>query len=95
MVFPQAVLETVLPIAGRTANADGVEGIDVGLAAWMRTLRGGQESGLARTSGVCGWRKRSSFPPCGRPLAGVGAFVGRFGAVVEAVGAFAGFAAEG
>lgn len=47
-----------------------------------------------RTGDGCGGRKRSGFPPRGRPLAGAGAFVGGFGAVVEAVGTFAGFAAE-
>jgi hypothetical protein len=34
------------------------------------------------------------FPPVARPFAGVGTFVGGFGAVIEAVGVLAGVAAE-
>ena len=52
MVFPQAVLEAVLTITSRTANADGVEGVDVGLTAWMRALRSSQESRLAQISTI-------------------------------------------
>ena len=95
MVFLQAVLETILPITSRTANAHGVQGVDVRLTAWMRTLRGSQEGRLPRVSTVGGGRTRSSFPLCGRPFAGARAFVSCFGAVIEAVGAFAGFTAEG
>ena len=94
MVFPQAVLEAVLTITSRTAHADGVESVDVGLTAWMRALRSSQESRLARISTIRSWGKPSSFPPCCSPLAGAGAFVGCFGAVVETVGSFTGFAAE-
>lgn len=54
MVFSQAVLETVLPVTGRTAHADGVERVDVCLTAWMRALRSGQEGRLAPFSTVCG-----------------------------------------
>ena len=89
------MLEAVLPIAIRTANANGIQGVDIGLAARMRTLRGSQESRLARTSTICCWRERSSFPLGGRPLAGARAFVSCFGAMVEAVSAFARFAPEG
>ena len=52
MVFPQAVLEAVLPITSRTANANGVEGVDISLTAWMRALRSSQESRLARISSI-------------------------------------------
>ena len=89
------MLEAVLPIAVRTANANGIQGVDIGLAARMRTLRGSQESRLARTSTICCRRERSSFPLGGRPLAGARAFVSCFGTMVEAVRAFARFAPEG
>lgn len=95
MIFPQAVLEAVLTITSRTANADGVEGVDIGLTAWMRALRSSQESRLAQVSTVCSRGKPGSFPPCRGPLAGARAFVSCFGAVVETVGTFTGFAAEG
>lgn len=95
MVFPQAVLEAVLPITGRTANADGVERIDIGLAAGMRALRSIQKSRLARTGAIHGGRNGSSFPRRGSPLASARASVGCFRAVVEAVGTFAGFTTEG
>ena len=94
MVFLQAVLETILPVTSRTANANGIQSVDVRLTAWMRTLRGSQERRLARISTAGGGRKRSSFPLCGRPFAGARAFVSCFCAMFEAVGAFAGFAAE-
>ena len=89
------MLKAVLPVTGRAANADGIECIDVGLTAGMGTLCGSQESRLSRTSTYCSRRKRSSFPPCGRPFAGAGTFVSCFCAVIKAVGTFAGFTAEG
>lgn len=88
------MLEAVLPITVRTADANGIQGVDIGLAARMRTLRGSQESRLARTSTNCCWRERSSFPLGGRPLAGARAFVSCFGAMVEAICTFARFASE-
>ena len=94
MIFPQAVLEAVLTITSRTANADGVESVDVGLTAWMRALRSSQESRLAQTSTIRSRGKPSSFPPRRGPLASARAFVSCFSAVVEAVGTFTGFAAE-
>jgi hypothetical protein len=42
MVFAQTVLEAVFSIACGTANANGVEGIDIGLALRMRALRRGK-----------------------------------------------------
>ena len=95
MVFPQAVLETVLPITIRTTNADGIQCIDISLTIWMRTLRSSHKSRLAWSRAIRGGRKRSSCPPRGRPFAGSRAFVSCFSAVVEAIGTFTGFAAEG
>ena len=58
----------------------------------MRALLAGRERRFA----VC-WsgRGRVGSPTSSGPFAGVGALVAGFGAVVEAEGVFAGFAAEG
>lgn len=95
MVFPQAVLEAVLPVAVLAADADAGVRVDVGLARWMRALRCCREGRF-----LAGWERRGGGrgllggAPCLGPLSGFGAGVRSFGPVVEAVGLFAGFAAE-
>ena len=42
MVFPEAMLEAVVPVAGGAADADGVEGVDVSPTLGMGALRGGK-----------------------------------------------------
>lgn len=90
MVFAQAVLEAVLAVAAGAADADVREGVDVGLAGWMRALRCGEEGWFGGAGARCGFS-----PASGCPGAGVRAGVGGLGAVVEAVGSVAGLAAEG
>ena len=87
------MLEAVRPATGPAAHADGLVRIDEGLAARVGALRAGRERRLAaRLEGGGGRAGGASF---GRPRALVRTRVGVFGAVVEAVGVLAGFAAEG
>lgn len=86
------MLEAVLAIADGAADGDVGEGVDVGFACRVRALRCGEEG---RFGGAGGCGRGVFFAAGGGPGAGVGALVGGFGAVVEAVGCFAGFAAEG
>lgn len=87
------MLEAVLAITVRTAHAGVFECINERFTRQMRALLGIVDVGLFCRGAVF-------FLVCGavapaRPFARVGAFVGSFGAVIEAEGASAGFAAEG
>ncbi len=87
------MFEAVLSTAVLTADANGVEGVDVCFARRIRALCCGQQGGFpsrCAPSRGCG-----CFPASGGPFACSGAFVPGLGAMFETVGAFAGFAAEG
>ena len=93
MVFFQPVLQAVLPITRRTSDTGRSKRVDIRLAYRMRALcicryRGLAAKGRARCSCSRGFPPRS-------PFAGVAAFMGGFGSVIEAVGAAARFTAEG
>lgn len=93
MFLSKPVLKAVLAITVRAAHARVFQGIDEGFARNVGTLIGVVDVGLFRRSAVlllvC-----CTVAPAG-PFSSVRAFVGCFGAVVEAEGASAGFAAEG
>jgi len=89
----QPVLEAVLTITVRAAHARVFERIDERFAREMRALLGIVDVGLF-CRGAVFFLVCCAVAPA-RPFAGMGAFVGGFGAVVETEGAAAGFAAEG
>ena len=100
MVLGQAVLEAVFAVARCAADAKGGQGVDVGFAGGVGALRAGLEGGPTGRSrgggriGRCsGGFLSLSLPSL--PFAGVGTRMRALGTVFEAVGAFAGFAAEG
>lgn len=93
MFLLQPVLEAVLAITVRTAHAGVFKCIDERFAREVRALLGIVDVGLFRRGAVLFLICCAVAPA--RPFAGVGAFVGGFGAVIEAEGASAGFAAEG
>ena len=87
------MLQAVLSITRRTPHARRGKRVDIGLANRMRTLCICRYRGLAAKGGArC--RCSRGFPPRS-PFAGVAAFVGGFGSVIEAVGAAARLTAEG
>ena len=96
VLFAEAVLQAVVPVTVGAVDAGVLEGVDKRLAFRFRALRCGEDGRF-----LCAWEGRGGccadavFAPVFRPLAGVGALVGRLGAVVEAVGVVAGVAAEG
>ena len=94
MVVWEAVFKTVLTIARLATNGDGGVGVDECFAGRMGALSSCCQSCIAGAQGG-GGRGGRLFSFGGCPFSGVGAFVGGFGAVIEAVGSFAGFAAEG
>lgn len=87
------VLEAVLAIAVRAAHAGVFKGVDECFARDVGALVGVVDVGLFRRSAVL--LKICCTVASTSPVSGVGTFVGGFGAVVEAEGAPAGFAAEG
>ena len=94
MVFFEPVFEAVVAVAGGAVDAGHEGGADGGFA-------GGRGAGLLRDEvahGLVGAEGRAGEVRLAlalRPGAGVGAFVGGFGAVVEAEGVVAGLAVEG
>lgn len=97
MIFAQAVFQAVMAMTGWARHSDGVEGVYIRSAGRVRALGARQQRWLSPIScrASRGGREIGSFPPRGGPFAGMRAFVGGFGAMVETVGAAAGLAAEG
>lgn len=97
VIFAQAVFKAVLSITSGARHTDGVQGVYICPAGRMRALRVRQHRRFPPTA----WRvvtrrgEVGRFPPRRGPFAGVGAFMRRFGAVVQTVGATAGLAAKG
>ena len=89
MIFFQPVFETVLSVTRRTTNPDGIEGIDISLTRWIRALRRIQNTWLPCIGSIRGSRQRISFPLRLSPFTNMGAFMGIFGTVIEAVCTFA------
>ena len=93
MVLAHTVLEAVLSVAILTRNSNSVQRIDIGLTQRMRALRSGRCCGLAlrRPKGLgssCGLTFR------GRPSARFRTLVAGFSAMIETIGALAGFTTE-
>lgn len=84
MVVGEAVLETVRSIAFVAMHACDERGVDQGFAAGVRALLlVGEDVGFGGEGGV-GFGALGGGGAVAGPFAGFGAFVGGFGAVVEA-----------